>query len=294
MYYRRKILLSLLQLFNNELDKISLQKLLFLAGTLQKEPSFHFVPYKYGCFSFQANADLSTLKKYGFVTEEDKLWKKHNEESYLFSLKEHDKQVLKTINSLYGHYTSEDLLRLTYTKFPYYAINSTIAADILQKEDYEKVLNAKPVSNHEALFTIGYEGITIEQYINRLIQNNIAILIDVRRNPLSMKYGFSKTQLKNACEGTGIKYLHHPELGIESAMRKDLDSPKDYDNLFAIYRETTLAYTIQSQKDILELVKKFKRVAITCFEADPCQCHRSHLANKLKYFADPELPVIHL
>ena len=77
MYYRRKIILSLLQVFGGELEKIQLQKLLFLFTRFQKDKkSFDFVPYKFGCFSFQANADLSTLKKYGIVSDTDKFWKK--------------------------------------------------------------------------------------------------------------------------------------------------------------------------------------------------------------------------
>ena len=49
MYYRRKILLALLEAFDNKLDKISLQKLLMLLSKEQLKPDFHFVPYKFGC-----------------------------------------------------------------------------------------------------------------------------------------------------------------------------------------------------------------------------------------------------
>jgi hypothetical protein len=46
MYYRRKILLALLEIFDNKLEKISLQKLLMLVTKQQEKPDFHFVPYK--------------------------------------------------------------------------------------------------------------------------------------------------------------------------------------------------------------------------------------------------------
>ena len=61
MYYRRKILLSLLEVFDNELEKIRLQKLLLLFTQKQDTPAYDFVPYKFGCFSFHANADLHTM-----------------------------------------------------------------------------------------------------------------------------------------------------------------------------------------------------------------------------------------
>ncbi|WP_200885350.1 DUF488 family protein [Jejuia pallidilutea] len=65
--------------------------------------------------------------------------------------------------------------------------------------------NFRSFENDITLFTIGYEGISLEHYLNKLIRNNIKLLCDVRKNALSMKYGFSKSQLKNACEGVCIK-----------------------------------------------------------------------------------------
>lgn len=56
--------MAILEAFGGELEKLQLQKLIMLFTTYQQEKSFHFVPYKFGCFSFQANADLSTMKKY--------------------------------------------------------------------------------------------------------------------------------------------------------------------------------------------------------------------------------------
>ncbi|HBN05224.1 MAG TPA: hypothetical protein DD434_05475, partial [Bacteroidales bacterium] len=66
MYYRRKILLALLSLFGGKLTAKQLQKYLFLFTRLQDTKSFDFVPYHYGCFSFQANQDIATLTTYGY------------------------------------------------------------------------------------------------------------------------------------------------------------------------------------------------------------------------------------
>ncbi len=67
LYYRRKILLALLEVFEGQLTAKSLQKYLFLFTRSQNEKSFDFVPYRYGCFSFQANQDISTMAKYGYL-----------------------------------------------------------------------------------------------------------------------------------------------------------------------------------------------------------------------------------
>ncbi|MBW8324003.1 MAG: DUF488 domain-containing protein [Prolixibacteraceae bacterium] len=281
MYYRRKILLALLEAFEGRLNKVSLQKLLLLVSKQQKRPDFHFVPYKYGCYSFQANADLQTMSKYNQVVLENKDWIKTDTEKYLISLKESDRLIIHYIKQMYGIKTTDELIQITYKKYPQLAINSIIAKDKLTKDDYQKVIDARPQSSTTILFTIGYEGISLEEYINKLIANNIKILCDVRKNPLSMKFGFSKTQLQNACNGVGIEYLHIPQLGIDSDKRQELNTQADYDKLFVLYRNTILTQTQDYQEKIIELLKENKRVALTCFEANICQCHRKHLADAI-------------
>lgn len=281
MYYRRKILLALLEAFDNRLEKISLQKLLMLLTKQQQKPDFHFVPYKFGCFSFQANADLVTMTKYNQTAMEDNCWIKTDKEKYLLGLKERDRQAIRYVKLQYGNKTAEELIKYTYVKFPYFAVNSTIAKERLSQEEYKRVLDAQPKSNRTILYTIGYEGISLEEYLNKLILNDIKVLCDVRKNSLSMKYGFSKSQLQKACEGVGIKYIHIPDLGIDSDKRQELNTQTDYDRLFKTYCSDILPQTIEIQENLLSLLKKEQRIALTCFEANICQCHRKHLADAI-------------
>lgn len=294
MYYRRKVILSLLQLFDNQLEKVQLQKLLMLFSTLQVKKSFHFIPYKYGCFSFQANADLGTMKKYELVKEIDKSWVKADSENYLSMLKQDDKTALLKTKKLFAGKSSDELITYTYQHFPYFAINSTIVNKYLNESELLEVQKSRPVGNEIALFTIGYEGISLEEYINILIGKDVKMLCDVRKNSFSMKYGFSKSQLKTACEGVGIKFYHFPEVGIVSDKRKSLETQADYDLLFKDYNETVIPRTKQTQDIIIDLIKNYKRVAITCFEADKCQCHRSHLAEAISKKASKAFSTIHL
>lgn len=294
MYYRRKILLSLLQVFDNKLDKISLQKLLLLYTKQQQKPAFHFIPYKFGCYSFQANADLNTMVKYSQVQEESNSWKLIDTNNYSAELNDHDKSVLREIRSLYADKTSDELIRITYLRYPYYILNSGIANSVLSPDELKSVDEIRPKQNNTVLFTIGYEGISLEEYLNKLILHNIKVLCDVRKNPLSMKYGFSKNQLNNACEGVGIEYRHIPQLGIDSDKRQELHNQKDYDKLFLQYRNNTLANTHQYQHELLELLIEKKRIALTCFEANIHQCHRKHLAEEINHHPDFNYSLQHL
>ncbi|PKP42057.1 MAG: hypothetical protein CVT95_12600 [Bacteroidetes bacterium HGW-Bacteroidetes-12] len=281
MFYRRKIILALLQTFDGRLPKISLQKLLFLFANRQVKPNYDFVPYKYGCYSFSANADLTAMVGHGQLSEDQTSFTKIGSVDYIKTLNEKDKKILIDIKTTYGKLTTNSLMKLTYLNYHYYAINSVKAKEILTEEQYGKVLNAKPINTSVILYTIGYEGISLEEYLNRLIKNDVKVLVDVRNNAKSMKFGFSKSQLKTFCSSLNIEYLHIPEVGIQSDQRQELKKQTDYDNLFDIYKKQNLKKTTSQQQQILNLLKDRKRIALTCFEANICQCHRKHLAEAI-------------
>jgi uncharacterized protein (DUF488 family) len=297
MYYRRKLLLGVLEANGGLLNKTRLQKLLLLITRMQEVKTYDFVPYQFGCFSFTANQDLNTLIKYGLVsenkTQNGSSWVKSTDESFFNQLKDSDKAAILNVTRVFKEKSNEDLVIYTYKKYPFWAINSTIAKKILSEEDYNNVLKQKSTKTEKGLYTIGYEGLSIENYINKLLINNISVLCDVRKNSLSMKYGFSKSQLKNACEGVGIEYLHVPELGIDSEQRQELNSLKDYQILFEKYEQTTLKEREDKVQDLITLVKSKGRIAITCFEKEHCMCHRGKVAEKLVSM-DKSIKVTHL
>ena len=139
----------------------------------------------------------------------------------------------------------------------------------------------QPSSNENALYTIGYEGKKFEEYLNQLIQNDVKILVDVRKNAHSMKYGFSKSTLRNAIENLGLKYVHIPNLGIESENRQTLKTKADYDALFAAYAKT-FTEKVKDLEYLNSTLNENARIAITCFEKDVAYCHRGVIAKKMR------------
>ena len=294
MYYRRKIILALLQLFEGQLDKIRLQKLLFLFTRRQSQPVYDFVPHQFGCFSYSANADMTAMVTRGYLTEQETSFTKADPSDMLRNIRLIDLELLMAVKQDYGHLSTADLIRYTYLQHPFYAINSEVASDILNTEQVEFVERARPRNKKTILFTIGYEGISLETYIVRLLQHDVRVLVDVRHNPLSMKYGFSKSQLSKYCSSAGIGYAHIPEVGIRGDQRKSLRSQLDYDELFDVYRSDHLPATREYQKKIMDLLRQHKRIALTCFEANICQCHRKPLAEAIQNHSEFSYEVKHI
>lgn len=294
MYYRRKILLSILEAFGGQLTRTQMQKLAFLFTRWQEKQAFDFVPYKFGCYSFQANQDLFTMAKKGLLKKSKQngfnYWQKEDEKEYSKELKKKDQELLLRLERQFGGASQEDLIRYTYVHYPFYAINSTISERYLNAEQLNKVATQKPCYEEKKLFTIGYEGISLETYLNKLLLEDIRLLCDVRKNSFSMKYGFSKSQLQHACEQVGIEFIHIPELGIESNKRKGLKTPKDYEKLFNEYESTTLVDNRAHLNELVGLIEKYERIAITCFEAHHSMCHRGKITQAIE--AEPEWDIL--
>ena len=286
--------MALLEAFDGELDKISFQKLLFIVTRHQEKPAFDFVPYKQGCFSFQSYADMRTMMKYKMVDEGKDHWIKTDKANYTATFNPKDKQTLLYIKNQFGKSTTDDLIEFTYKKYPYYAVKSTIAHKFLNKAELETVRNTVAENNETILYTIGYEGVSLETYLNKLILNDVKMLCDVRKNSLSMKYGFSKGQLQSSCERLDIKYVHIPDLGIDSDKRQSLNTQSDYDRLFKMYANTTLVSEKKAMYTVIELLKENKRIALTCFEAHQCQCHRGTLAKAITGLPEWKYELKHL
>lgn len=287
LYYRRKILLALLEVFGGKLSAIQLQKYLFLFTREQINKAFSFIPYKYGCFSFQANQDMTTLGTYGYLLENEKGYELLSVSGdYLAQLDLFDQQAMRSIYDKFSHMTQDELVTYIYVNYPFYAINSTIAGRLLTSEQMQKVVSQRRHKQGKQLFTIGYEGVALEDYIKRLIIEDVHVLCDVRKNAYSQKYGFNKSQLEKACEGVSIRYVHVPDLGIESDKRQELRSQHDYDVLFAEYDRTVIPQNQQALRYVYNLIMTDERVALTCFEKDPRQCHRSRVAKALMDMAD--------
>ncbi|MDR3275367.1 MAG: DUF488 domain-containing protein [Endomicrobium sp.] len=184
-------------------------------------------------------------------------------------------------------------MKATYEEYPYYAKNSQKTKFITPKIK-EAIREIMADNNRTTLFDIGYEGKSLEGYLNLLITNNIKVLVDVRKNPISMKYGFSKNILAKRAGDLKIEYMHIPELGIDSDKRKSLNSSEDCQNLFADYESKILPQNVKSVEKVYDILKQNKRIALTCFEADKNYCHRYRVVKFMNAIYPDKFAMEHL
>ena len=126
------------------------------------------------------------------------------------------------------------------------------------------------------IFTIGYEGTTMDEFLAALKAAGVERLIDVRALPLSRRPGFSKSPLRAALEEVGIEYVHLKALGTPAEGRSAARAGRHAD-LERIYAgQLELPEAIVQGAQMIELAKE-KPSALLCFEREPAHCHRTLL-----------------
>ncbi len=295
LFARQRQLLQLLDALGGTASKTDFQKLLFLyCQQARDDAPYQFVPYKFGAFSFTSYADAAKLAERGLLTEDEHRWR--ITDAGRARLAGSDSREVNRFAREHRTARGDALVADTYRQFPWFATRSEIADRVLQGETaaLARINAAKVTPSHGQLATIGYEGHTLESYLNVLLRAGVTLLCDVRRNPLSRKYGFSKGTLARACGGVGIRYEHLPELGIASDQRRGLDTQADYDALFAKYEREYLPGQRTALARIDTWLVAGDSVALTCFEHLPHQCHRHCVADALAAAKGKVVPTKHL
>jgi uncharacterized protein (DUF488 family) len=288
MYQRQKEILYVVWRVGR-VGKTKLQKLLFLANLKDAQAVYSFFPYNYGPFSLVLQSDLEALCKQDVLTFKDDKYQRPVLD--VLSINASRRAELDKIIEQFGDYNTKDLLEYVYSNFPKYAVNSKKAVELLSRTQMADLKRQKQSSSHPCLFTIGYEHKSIDKYLRQLIENNVRLVVDVRANSFSMKKEFIGGRLASACKHINIEYLHIPQLGIPNTIRKEIADKK---SLFRFYADHILPEQQDRIRHIDELMLQYKRIALTCFEAEERDCHRGTLAKEIMLISHQSYCLEHL
>lgn len=144
------------------------------------------------------------------------------------------------------------------------------------------------------LYTVGYEGLEIEDFCQSLKKKKIQCVADIRKNPISRKRGFSKSRLGEALAAHGIEYIHYRGLGTPTEWRKqekaEIISRK---KLLSDYKKKIIPKHPEEMQALQSLLRK-KRTALLCYEADVTDCHRHCVADEIAKREKGEVEIVNL
>lgn len=141
------------------------------------------------------------------------------------------------------------------------------------------------------IFTIGYEGSGIDNFLFTLGAAGVERVVDVRDVPLSRKRGFSKSALALNLSTAGIEYTHLKALGDPKEGR--IAMRRGDKNAFLRIYETQLrtSQAAEALEQAMALARK-ETIALLCYERSPEDCHRSLVAREMA--ANQEFKIFHL
>ena len=142
------------------------------------------------------------------------------------------------------------------------------------------------------LMTIGYEGMTLKDFLDVLKRCRVTMLVDVRELAISRKPGFAKAALSAALAQADVKYEHLADLGCPRDVRHGYREDGDWSGYTRKYK----AYLDTQEAPLAHLwdLMQDDRCCLMCFEADFNFCHRSFIAERMLTVADAPLRVMHL
>lgn len=260
MSKQENILAFILASLKGEIQRIDLNNLLaFVSTHIKDENFFKFIMTDMGIFSYELENIIKKYKEKNLLNSNGVISIINKKEISTRAQKVHiDMQmnILKLIKKFHS--------------------DTKASLECIAKE-FMAPKNKMP---ENILFTAGYEGRSVDAFIQRILKAGIHTLVDVRYNPVSRKFGFSKGQLSSICHSVNITYNHMQSLGIPSESRKKLNCKQDYQNLFSEYEKNILDVNIEEQEKLIKIASITPTVLI-CYEADKELCHRTRLAKRI-------------
>ena len=128
------------------------------------------------------------------------------------------------------------------------------------------------------LCTIGHEKRSLDNYIELLLSNGVEVVLDVRETAWSHKPGFSKTAFAAGLKAAGIAYVHLRVAGNPKWLREAAGSHAECLALYRSYVRDHPDVMTCLTNALLEQGVTHRRIALTCFERHPEDCHRGILA----------------
>ncbi|MGI6307195.1 MAG: DUF488 family protein [Dethiobacteria bacterium] len=142
----------------------------------------------------------------------------------------------------------------------------------------------------DTVYSIGYSGFSMSDFINTLQSNKISLVVDVRSHPYSQYFSdYNKESLEQTLKYKGIYYRNYAkEFGARQDERRYYSSEGYLD--FELFAKSS-PFLSGFDRLVKSMMQNY-RFALMCAEKDPINCHRTILVTRS--FHDAGYKVKHL
>ncbi|MBQ7226076.1 MAG: DUF488 domain-containing protein [Clostridia bacterium] len=129
-----------------------------------------------------------------------------------------------------------------------------------------------------SIYTIGYTGYSLDEFIQELKNKGINVVIDVRSSPYSERYpDYNRDNLESTLASNRIYYRNYVK---EFGARQDNRNFYSRDGYFDFEVFAKSEQFLSGVEKIKNSVAKGYRVLFLCAEKEPIQCHRTILVSR--------------
>ena len=131
------------------------------------------------------------------------------------------------------------------------------------------------------IYTIGYTGFSIDEFVATLKTHQINVVIDVRSSPYSKYYSdYNKESLECRLKTEGIYYRNYAKEFGARQESKDYYNPEGYLD-FDLFSKSPVF--VEGVSKLCTSVQRGFKVALMCAEKKPIDCHRTILIARAFY-----------
>jgi uncharacterized protein (DUF488 family) len=127
------------------------------------------------------------------------------------------------------------------------------------------------------LFTLGYQGLSLEAYTQILREVGAGVVLDVRERAWSYRPEYVKSPFRDGLASFGLDYVHVKVAGNPAAIRKTARSAEEcmlrYSEYLALHPEVVE----ELYSHVRAADERGYPACLTCYERVPDDCHRSVL-----------------
>ena len=140
------------------------------------------------------------------------------------------------------------------------------------------------------VYSIGYSGFSIHDFLSALKEHDIALVVDVRSSPFSNRFSdYNKDALENTLKASGIHYRNYAaEFGARQEDRRFYGQDGYLD--FEVFSRSDPF--LRGVGKLCESMRRDYTFALMCAEKRPMDCHRAILVSRA--FFERGYKVIHL
>jgi uncharacterized protein (DUF488 family) len=143
------------------------------------------------------------------------------------------------------------------------------------------------------VYTLGYEGLSLDAYTSILCAFNVGVVLDVRERAWSQRPDYIKSKMDHGLASVGINYIHVQSAGNPSSIRKTVTTPEECLMLFRKHLRLNPDCVGELYSYVRLAAESGRPACLTCYERASENCHRSVLIEALLEL-DPTLDPIHL